>query len=182
VSTSDSSWLDLIPPDDPRYESRLLMRAFIQGRHNAERRNSLSAFQEGSVQLADILKYFGGMFDGLVEPIVMAVTGTVSAEQLARNLDRGSEEFLEISKRWFPVIESSTGIDADSLETEFKLLLTIRVGGLEEGTHSVSLLRMRFLESRGHRSQSHRRKVGPGWRLQRSGKRRGSDGRLRRPA
>jgi hypothetical protein len=137
--TADSSWQDLIPPEDPRYESWLLMRAFIQGEHNAATEQFLSALQKGNIQLADVLKFFERCIDGLVEPMVMAVTGTVSAEQLARNLDRGSEKILEMSKSWFPVIASSTGIDAHIVETEFTVCLATRVAAWKRKAFRIAL-------------------------------------------
>ncbi len=139
MSTSNSSWQDLIPPEDPRYETWLLMRALIQGEHNAATEEFLSAYQNGSLQLADFLTFIERCFDGAVEPIVMAVTGTVFAERLARNLEQFLEKVLDNSKKWFPVIESSTGLDADSLETKIRLRLTARVAAWNKKAFRIAL-------------------------------------------
>ena len=139
MSTSHSSLRDPIPPDDPRYETWCLIRALIHRQSNAATEEFLCALQKGSLQLDDILKYFRGQFDALVEPIVMAVTDLAFAERFAGNLDRGSEAFLEAYKEWYPPLQILSGIEAASLETQIKILLAMRVAAWKKESFRIAL-------------------------------------------
>jgi hypothetical protein len=128
MPTADSSWQNLILPDDPRYEAWLLVRAFLQGEESAAATEFLSAFQKkGSVSMEDVLNLVERMFNAYANAVVAKVTGTVSAERRALELEELLERTLDHYKKFFSHVERATGIAASSLETENKLRLTIRV-------------------------------------------------------
>ena len=96
MSTPSSSWQDAIPPDDPRYESWLLLRAFLQSEDSGARADILSTFRKkGTLELEDVLKFVSRSFDGPAKALAITVTGTLSAEGRARDRDEYLGKYLE---------------------------------------------------------------------------------------
>jgi hypothetical protein len=127
MPTPSSSWQDAISPDDPRYESWLLLRAFLQSEDSGAQAEFLSTFQKnGTIELEDVLKFVSRLFDGRAKALAITVTGTLSAERRARDLDECLGKCLEELKNSLPAVEAFTGIAADSLEIEARLRLTTR--------------------------------------------------------
>jgi hypothetical protein len=85
---SDQLYRDLISPDDPRYQSWLIIRSFIRGEESAARAELLKAFDKnGSLELTDIVRFIERLFDAAAKAIVLTVNSTNSAERRSDDLD-----------------------------------------------------------------------------------------------
>lgn len=117
------------PPDDPRHQTWLVLRASIQAGEHAAKVGLFDALEKnGVLQLADILTFVGRTFDATAQGIVATVTDGTSAEQRAADLEELSNRALGWFNQNFLVAAGrATGISAGTLEGEIRLRLAARV-------------------------------------------------------
>jgi hypothetical protein len=79
----ETPWQDLIPPDDPRYRTWLIVRGFIQAGESAAKIRAFEAYAEsGTFEIEDLVEFATRLFDSGAYPVVAANSrGVVAAEK-----------------------------------------------------------------------------------------------------
>jgi hypothetical protein len=128
MNESGRPWQDFISPDDPRYEKWLLLRAHLQLHESAALTEFLTDCQkDGNVKEEHVLKLLERRFDSAANAIIATVTGTVTAEQRAKDLEELLQRTLDDCETFLLRVEGAVGLAADNLKTQTELRLTTRL-------------------------------------------------------
>ncbi len=123
---------DPMPSDDPRYQSWLMIKAFVRSEESSAQAELLKTLQkDGTLGLDDILKSVERVFSSVARSLVMTVKGTDSAQQRDADLDELLKRVLQQFEGWFEKVARAIGVDAPTVKREAEIRLTTPPSGSE---------------------------------------------------
>ena len=129
VEAKQGAWADdLIPPDDPRHQSWLIIKAFLLSEENSAKAELWKSFEKnGTLELNDVLRFFDRVFNSAAKSLVITVKGTHSAQQSNADLDELLKRVLEQFEGLFEKAPQAIGVAASTLKKEVEIRLNTRL-------------------------------------------------------